>query len=122
MPYGVKYTYLNCGDLEDSLMFQAPRGTTDILPEDQPYWDNVMAAVRHIGSQFGYSRIDTPIFEDTQLFTRGIGGATDIVEKETYSFKDRGGDSLTLRPEGTAPVCRAYMEHGMHTLPQPVKL
>ena len=103
-------------------MFQAPRGTTDILPEDQPYWDNVMAAVRHIGSQFGYSRIDTPIFEDTQLFTRGIGGATDIVEKETYSFKDRGGDSLTLRPEGPAPVCRAYMEHGMHTLPQPVKL
>ena len=103
-------------------MFQAPRGTTDILPEDQLYWDNVMAAVRHIGSQFGYSRIDTPIFEDTQLFTRGIGGATDIVEKETYSFKDRGGDSLTLRPEGTAPVCRAYMEHGMHTLPQPVKL
>ena len=103
-------------------MFQAPRGTTDILPEDQPYWDRIMAEVRHIGSQFGYSRIDTPIFEDTQLFTRGIGDATDIVEKETYSFKDRGGDSLTLRPEGTAPICRAYMEHGMHTLPQPVKL
>ena len=103
-------------------MFQAPRGTTDILPEDQPYWNRIMAEARHMGSQFGYSRIDTPIFEDTQLFARGIGDTTDIVEKETYSFKDRGGDSLTLRPEGTAPVCRAYMEHGMHTLPQPVKL
>ena len=102
--------------------FQAPRGTVDILPEDQPYWRLVESKVRQIASSFGYSQIDTPLFEDTRLFTRGVGESTDIVEKETYTFLDRGGDSLTLRPEGTAPVCRAYLEHGMHNLPQPVRL
>ncbi|MEC8891485.1 MAG: histidine--tRNA ligase, partial [Chloroflexota bacterium] len=102
--------------------FQAPRGTVDILPEDQPYWRFVESKVRQVASSFGYSQIDTPLFEDTRLFTRGVGESTDIVEKETYTFLDRGGDSLTLRPEGTAPVCRAYLEHGMHNLPQPVKL
>ena len=71
---------------------------------------------------FGYERIDTPVFEDARLFVRGVGEVTDIVEKETYTFEDRGGDLLTLRPEGTAPVCRAYLEHGMHNLPQPVRL
>ena len=102
--------------------FQAPRGTVDILPEDQPYWRLVESKVRQIANSFGYSRIDTPLFEDTRLFARGVGENTDIVEKETYTFLDRGGDSLTLRPEGTAPVCRAYLEHGMHNLPQPVRL
>ena len=102
--------------------FQAPRGTVDILPEDQPYWRLVESKVRQIASAFGYSQIDTPLFEDTRLFARGVGESTDIVEKETYTFLDRGGDSLTLRPEGTAPVCRAYLEHGMHNLPQPVRL
>ena len=70
----------------------------------------------------GYRRIETPTFESTELFARGVGEATDIVQKEMYTFDDGGGRSLTLRPEGTAPVCRAYLEHGMHKLPQPVKL
>ena len=71
---------------------------------------------------YGYERIDIPAFEDTQLFTRSVGEETDIVKKEMYTFEDRGGNTVTLRPEGTAPVCRAYLEHGMHNLPQPVKL
>ncbi len=103
-------------------MFRAPRGTTDILPEEQPYWRHVIDRVEETCRLYGYQRIDTPAFEDTTLFTRGAGETTDIIEKETYTFDDRGGNSLTLRPEGTAPVCRAYVEHGMHTLPQPVKL
>lgn len=103
-------------------MFRAPRGTTDILPAEQPYWHYVIDRVEETCRLYGYQRIDTPAFEDTTLFTRGAGETTDIIEKETYTFDDRGGNSLTLRPEGTAPVCRAYVEHGMHTLPQPVKL
>ncbi len=71
---------------------------------------------------YGYQRIDTPTFEDARLFVRSIGEETDIVEKEMYTLEDRSGDKLTLRPEGTASVCRAYVEHGMHTLPQPVRL
>ena len=71
---------------------------------------------------YGYERIDPPAFEDTSLFSRSIGEGTDIVEKEMYTFEDKGGNKITLRPEGTAPVCRAYLEHGMHNLPQPVKL
>jgi len=71
---------------------------------------------------YGYERIDAPAFEDTKLFTRSVGEDTDIVKKEMYTFEDRGGSLLTLRPEGTAPVCRAYLEHGLHNLPQPVKL
>ena len=70
----------------------------------------------------GYSRIETPVFEATELFARGVGESTDVVQKEMYTFDDGGGNSITLRPEGTAPVCRAYLEHGMHKLPQPVKL
>lgn len=104
------------------MSFQAPRGTTDILPADQRLWSLVRSKVEAITTGFGYEKIDTPVFEDHDLFVRGIGEATDIVEKETYTFEDRGGDLLTLRPEGTAPVCRAYMEHGMHNLPQPVRL
>ena len=75
-----------------------------------------------VASRFGYGRIDTPAFEDSNLFIRSVGEGTDIVEKEMYTFDDRGGDSVTLRPEGTAPVCRAYLEHGMHNLPQPVRM
>jgi histidyl-tRNA synthetase len=71
---------------------------------------------------YGYERIDVPVFEDTQLFTRSVGEETEIVKKEMYTFEDRGGNTVTLRPEGTAPVCRAYLEHGLHNLPQPVKL
>ena len=103
-------------------MFQAPRGTADILPEEQAYWRFCRSTARETATDFGYQRIDTPLFEDARLFVRGIGEVTDIVEKETYTFEDRGGDLLTLRPEGTAPVCRAYLEHGMSNLPQPVRL
>ena len=104
------------------MRFQAPRGTTDILPADQPYRSYVDNTAEAVSEAFGYSRVDTPAFEDTALFTRGVGADTDVVEKEMYTFEDRGGDSLTLKPEGTAPVCRAYIEHGMHNLPQPVRL
>ena len=104
------------------MQFQAPRGTADILPADQKAWRHVTETAQAVAARFGYERIDTPLFEDARLFVRGIGEVTDIVEKETYTFEDRGGDELTLRPEGTAPVCRAYLEHGMHNLPQPVRL
>lgn len=102
--------------------FQTPRGTVDILPDDQPYWDWVRATAQDLSKRFSYRRIDTPVFEDTALFVRTVGEGTDIVEKEMYTFHDRGDDLLTLRPEGTAPVCRAYIQHGMHALPQPVRL
>src|SRR5204863_2643181 len=82
----------------------------------------VEAQAEKILGAAGYRRIETPTFEATELFSRGVGEATDIVQKEMYTFDDGGGRSLTLRPEGTAPVCRAYIEHGMHKLPQPVKL
>jgi len=103
-------------------LYRAPRGTSDILPQDQEYWRHIERKAADICQLYGYQRIDTPIFEDAGLFVRSIGEETDIVEKEMYSFEDRSGDLLTLRPEGTAPVCRAYLEHGMHNLPQPVKL
>ena len=101
---------------------QAPKGTFDILPADAVRRAQVEAAARKVLGAAGYERIETPTFESTELFARGVGEATDIVQKEMYSFDDGGGRSLTLRPEGTAPVCRAYIEHGMHKLPQPVKL
>ncbi|MBC7292756.1 MAG: histidine--tRNA ligase, partial [Thermoleophilia bacterium] len=100
----------------------APKGTYDILPDDQPVRRWVIERAAEVFSRYGYRRIDTPIFEETRLFARGVGEATDIVRKEMYTFTDLGGRSLTLRPEGTAPVARAYVEHGMHTWPQPVKL
>jgi histidyl-tRNA synthetase len=104
------------------IVFQAPRGTSDILPEEQAYHLYIEQKAADIARLYGYKRIDTPVFEDTELFSRGVGGATDIVQKEIYTFEDRGGNKLTLRPEGTAPVCRAYLEHGMQNLSQPVKL
>ena len=103
-------------------MYKAPRGTQDILPQDQAYWSFVEEKAYRICQLYGYKRIDTPVFEQTGLFKRSVGEGTDIVEKQMYTFEDRGGDSMTLRPEGTAPVCRAYIEHGMHNLPQPVSL
>jgi histidyl-tRNA synthetase len=101
---------------------QAPRGTYDVLPAQAPARAALEAAARRILEPAGYRRIETPTFEATELFARGVGESTDIVQKEMYTFQDAGGRSLTLRPEGTAPVCRAYLEHGMHKLPQPVKL
>ena len=103
-------------------LFQAPRGTADRLPEEQKYWRYIESKAVELTRRYGYGRIDSPIFEDSGLFIRSVGEGTDIVEKEMYVFEDRGGDSLTLRPEGTAPVCRAYLEHGLHNLPQPVRM
>jgi histidyl-tRNA synthetase len=103
-------------------LFQAPRGTADHLPEEQKYWRYIESKAMDVAARFGFGRIDTPAFENSNLFIRSVGEGTDIVEKEMYSFDDRGGDSITLRAEGTAPVCRAYLEHGMHNLPQPVRL
>ena len=103
-------------------MIQAPRGTFDVLPEDAARREMLEAQAKRILEAAGYQRIETPAFEHTELFARGVGEATDIVQKEMYTFEDGAGRSLTLRPEGTAPVCRAYIEHGMHKLAQPVKL
>jgi histidyl-tRNA synthetase len=103
-------------------VIQAPRGTFDVLPDDAARRDVVEAHARRILGAAGFRRIETPAFEATELFARGVGETTDIVQKEMYTFDDGGGRSLTLRPEGTAPVCRAYLQHGMHKLPQPVKL
>ncbi|TSC79078.1 MAG: histidyl-tRNA synthetase [Parcubacteria group bacterium Gr01-1014_29] len=101
---------------------QTPKGTHDILPVDAPYWDHVMSVAEHTANFYGFNRIATPHFEKTELFLRTLGETTDIIEKQMYSFRTRGGDSLTLRPEGTASIARAYIQHGMQTLPQPVKL
>jgi histidyl-tRNA synthetase len=98
---------------------RAPRGTYDVLPEDALAREGLETTARGILERAGYARIETPTFEATELFARGVGESTDVVQKEMYTFPD---DGFTLRPEGTAPVCRAYLEHGMHKLPQPVKL
>ncbi len=102
--------------------FQAPRGTFDVLPRQARQRSNVEATAAAIFARAGYEPIATPSFEDTDLFERGVGRSTDIVRKEMFTFEDKGERSLTLRPEGTAPICRAYLEHGMHKLAQPVKL
>jgi histidyl-tRNA synthetase len=105
-----------------SQKIQAPRGTNDVLPEVAAKWAQLEATAAKILGRAGYGRIETPMFEATHLFSRTVGEATDVVQKEMYTFQDNGGDSLTLRPEGTAPTVRAYLEHGMHKEPQPVKL
>jgi histidyl-tRNA synthetase len=102
--------------------FQAPRGTFDVLPAESDSRSRIYVAAADLLARAGYGRIETPAFEDTELFARGVGEATDIVRKEMFTFSDQGGRSLTLRPEATAAICRAYIEHGMHRLPQPVKL
>jgi histidyl-tRNA synthetase len=103
-------------------LYKAPRGTADILPEEQAYWRYVEEKARAVSMLYGHGRIDTPAFEDAGLFARSVGEGTDIVNKEMYVFKDRSDNVLALRPEGTASACRAYLEHGMDNLPQPVKL
>ena len=102
--------------------FKAPRGTFDVLPEQQPVRQRIVEVARRRLEEAGYGRMDTPIFEETDLFARGVGESTDIVQKQMFTFTDQGGRSLTLRPEATASVCRAYLEHGMQTRAQPVKL
>ncbi|MFA5809498.1 MAG: histidine--tRNA ligase [Thermoleophilia bacterium] len=101
---------------------QGPKGTYDVLPGQQQLRQKVIDEARRVFSAAGYSRIATPTFEDTELFVRGVGTSSDIVRKEMYTFEDKGGRSLTLKPEGTAPVVRAYIQHGMHKSPQPVKM
>ena len=101
---------------------KAPKGTYDLLPADAERRADIVAIAADVFTSYGFRQIVTPEFEETGLFARGVGDATDIVRKEMYSFADRGGRELTLRPEGTAPVCRAYVEHGMFKLAKPVKL
>jgi len=103
-------------------LYQAPRGTADILPEEQVYWRYIEQKAAGVSRLYGYERIDFPAFEDAGLFRRSVGEGTDIVEKEMYIFQDRGKNQLALIPEGTASVCRAYVEHGLSNRPQPVKL
>ena len=102
--------------------FQSPTGMHDVLPEDQKYFQKIYEVCQDMANFYGFKKIDTPILEETELFSKGIGLATDIVGKQMYSFRTKGGDYLTLRPEGTAPVVRAYIQQGMFNLPQPVKL
>jgi histidyl-tRNA synthetase len=102
--------------------FEAPRGTHDILPAEQPRWQHVIGEFERLCRLYGYRRIQTPVFEDTELFSRTAGEASDVVRKEMYTFTDRGDRALTLRAEATAPIVRAYLEHGLHREPQPVKL
>lgn len=99
-----------------------PRGTSDMLPEEAARWRHVEEAFRQICSEYNYHEIRTPIIEHTEVFERGVGDTTDIVEKEMYTFRDRGDRSVTLRPEGTAPVIRAYLENNLNAGPQPVKV
>jgi histidyl-tRNA synthetase len=101
---------------------KAPRGTFDIIGEQAVARETLEAKARALLGAAGYERIETPVFEATELFSRGVGESTDIVSKEMFSFEDGSGRSFTLRPEGTAAVCRAYIEHGMHKRRQPVKL
>ncbi|NLW06547.1 MAG: histidine--tRNA ligase [Clostridia bacterium] len=104
------------------MLTSRPRGTEDILPEQIANWYFLEEIARQVCSLYGYQEIRTPLFEHTELFNRGIGDTTDIVEKEMYTFNDRSGRSLTLRPEGTAPVVRAFLEHGLESRGLPVKL
>ena len=104
------------------MKFEAPPGTHDVLAKDWPHWQRIVREVEGLCRLYGYEPITTPVFEDTDLFLRTSGGGSDVVQKEMYTFEDRGGRSLTLRPEGTAPIARAYLEHGLHREPQPQKL
>ena len=101
---------------------ERPRGTHDVIPAEQPLWQRVTGEIEQLCALYGYRKILTPVFEDTALFARTSGKGSDVVQKEMYTFADRSDRSLTLRPEGTAPICRAYLEHGMHRDPQPVKV
>jgi histidyl-tRNA synthetase len=101
---------------------QPPRGTFDVLPEEAAARAWLERTASDTLGRAGYGRIETPVFEHTELFARGVGGSTDIVRKEMFTFSDQGGRSLTLRPEATAAICRAYLSEGMQQLPQPVKL
>jgi histidyl-tRNA synthetase len=108
--------------VSDRPKIERPRGTHDVVPAEIAAWERVTGEIERLCRLYGYRRIVTPVFEDTALFARTSGAGSDVVQKEMYTFLDRSDRSLTLRPEGTAPICRAYVEHGMHRDPQPVKL
>ena len=103
-------------------MIQRPKGTKDVLPEESYIWQNIESKLKNIFTVYGYNEIRVPVFEHTELFQRGVGDTTDVVQKEMYTFEDKGGRSITLRPEGTAGVVRAYIENGMASKPSPVKM
>ncbi len=103
-------------------MIQRPKGTEDVLPKEIYKWHYVEDVIKKVAKNFGYEEIRTPIFEHTELFERGVGDTTDVVEKEMYTFTDRGNRSVTLKPEGTAPVARAFIEHKLYADTQPVKM
>lgn len=107
---------------ESELLLQSLRGMRDILPDEQPYWERVRRSLSHASQEYGFQRIDVPTVEYLHLFVRSIKEGTDIVDKEIYSFTTRGGDKVALRPEFTAGVARAYIQHGMGVLPKPIKL
>ena len=108
--------------MSTGVKIERPRGTHDVVPAEQPRWRLIVDEAERLCALYGYRPITTPVFEDTALFERTSGPGSDVVQKEMYTFEDRSGRSLTLRPEGTAPICRAYVEHGMHREPQPAKL
>jgi len=107
---------------EERRKFKAIKGTRDLLPQETALWNRVEQTAHEVFATFGFGEIRVPVFEPTELFARAVGGETDIVSKEMYTFEDRDETSVSLRPEATASVCRAYIEHGMQQLPQPVKL
>jgi len=102
--------------------FQSPKGMRDILPEEQLYWEKAKQIIKNLARAYGFEHLDTPILEETDLFIKGTGPATDIIEKEIYSLKTKGGDQLSLRPEFTPATIRAYLENGLSSWPHPVKL
>ncbi len=104
------------------MALQAPKGTRDTLPEESYKWQHIEALIRDICSKYGLSEARTPVFEHTELFLRGVGDTTDIVQKEMYTFLDKGGRSITLKPEGTAGIARMYVEHKLYAKPQPTKV
>ena len=103
-------------------MIQRPKGTKDLLPQDTFKWQIVESKLKEVLDSYNFKEIRVPVFEHTELFQRGVGETTDVVQKEMYTFNDKGGRSITLRPEGTAGVVRAYLENGMASMPSPIKL
>ncbi|EKE16098.1 MAG: hypothetical protein ACD_11C00030G0006 [uncultured bacterium] len=106
----------------EEILLQPPRGMRDILPGEQPYWGQLRRVTSRIAHEYGFQRIDTPVVEYSNLFNRSIGEGTDIIDKEMYTFTTKGGDKVALRPEFTAGISRAYIQHGMNVLPKPIKL
>ncbi len=104
------------------MLTQAPKGTKDVLPSESYKWHYVEGMIREVTRLFGYKEVRTPTFEHTELFERGVGDTTDVVQKEMYTFIDKGGRSITLKPEGTAGVVRAYIEGRLYAQPQPIKM